>query len=194
MTPPGGIARATSSGNIVRMKHCLTLLTVLAALSIAAPNAFAQGPYVGASIGADIARFSGVDDGGNTGSGEALSWSLRIGTPLAERFGVELQFVRPQEITHEDGPQSLPLTGALGSVGFAALATPAGTQLTPLVPTINISVSTAQRHTSLGTTAWVRQQITPRVAMVYLGGIAFSRVTRRFSYDITVPPILAGLP
>jgi hypothetical protein len=170
------------------------IVLLVAALLIAAPQAFAQGPYVGASVGGDITRVSGINSDDAIGSGESVSWSLRVGTPIAERFGVELQFVRPAQMTHDDTPQAIPLGGSLAGLGLAPIFA-AEEIFPPIAPIpISITVHSAQRNTTLGTTAWVRQQVTPRFAMVYLGGVAFSRVTRRFSYDVTTGgPILASL-
>lgn len=165
---------------------------VAAFLAGLASPAFAQGPYVSASIGGDIVRVSGADGVDTQGSGEAVSWSLRVGTPIASRFGVELEFAHPQEITETTTPDvrilnTLPGTAFAFNDGSAVVS--------PIVfPPINISVTTSQRNTTLATTAWVRQQVTSRFALQYLGGISFNRITREFSYSTTgVPNIFAGL-
>jgi hypothetical protein len=177
---------------------------VAAFLAGLASPAFAQGPYVSASIGGDIVRVSGADGVDTQGSGEAVSWSLRVGTPIASRFGVELEFAHPQEITETTTPDVRILKELQGvsyrfvdgvTVPGSYTVTPATVGLSPIVfPPINISVTTSQRNTTLATTAWVRQQVTSRFALQYLGGISFNRITREFSYSTTgVPNIFAGL-
>jgi hypothetical protein len=137
---------------------------------------FAQGPYVGASVGSDITRFNGVDGQNSTG-GEAVSWQLTVGTPIVSHFGVELEFSRPQELTQTDsGPiiYSAAATAALAAIGIPVDFAP--------------SIRTAQRHTTIATTMWVRQTITPRFSLSYHGGVAFFRTTNDFSYNFETPP------
>lgn len=162
---------------------------LLAALvAIIATPAFAQSPYVAASVGGDIARLSGVDGTTTTGSGEAVSWSLRVGTPVASRFGVELEFTRPQEITSTDTPDVRLLGGTYTVIAESTIVSPI------VFPPINVTVRTAKRNTSLSTVAWVRQQVTSRFAMQYLGGIAFTRTSTGFTYNATgVPNVFAAL-
>jgi len=145
-------------------------------IAVGVSPVFAQGPYVGVSLGSDITRFNGVADQSAAGEGEAVSWQLKIGTPVASHFGVELEFSRPQEVTRTDSTPiatySFTATSAIAAIGGPAdLFLP------------SVSVRTAQRNTTIAPTFWVRQTITPRFAIAYLGGISFFRTTTEFSYD-----------
>src|SRR5215208_6754855 len=76
---------------------------VLLLLALVQPAA-AQSGYVSASLSGDVARFSHAESSlsdDDSGSGEALSFALRVGTGIGERWGVELEFARPQEIERE---------------------------------------------------------------------------------------------
>ena len=79
--------------------------------SATAAPAFAQGGYIGAFLVADVARFDQYDRTGrdDSGNGEALGFALRLGTELGSRWGVEVEFVRPGEISSEVTPEILPL-------------------------------------------------------------------------------------
>lgn len=161
----------------------LTLLTA-AALSFSTA-ASAQAPYVGASLFADIVRSTHVETSGVGGDagGEAIGFSLRVGTRVGSIWGVEAEFARPAEIEDEGGgPIALP---ALDSLRIL----PAG--LSPAIfPPIAIAVRSVQRHSTLSAVAWAEQQLTARVALVYLGGIAFARSQRGYTYSYSP---LAGL-
>jgi hypothetical protein len=170
------------------MKHRLAALAcAIVALGAAPSLALAQSPYVGASLGSDVTRFDGVADVASPGSGEALSWAIKVGTPVASRFGVELEFSRPQEITREDGSDVIPL--AASGLGAALASYP-----NVILPSFNIR--TSQRNTTIATTAWVRQQVTPRFSMQYLGGVGFFRINRSYSYEfpkgIVIPTDIAS--
>ena len=149
-------------------------------------------------MGGDIARLSGLDGTDTAGSGEAVSWSLRVGTPVASRFGVELEFTHPQEITNTQTPDVRPLgvQGLSLSYTFDGLSSGVyNVSAGPLIfPPVEIRVTTAQRNTSVSTVAWVRQQVGARFAMQYLGGIAFTRTITEFSYNASgAPNVFAGL-
>src|SRR5688572_27676183 len=68
----------------------------------------AQSTYVGASVQADIARFSSAGFGDSPG-GEAFGGAIRVGTGVTDRWGIDLEFTRPGEIEQEN-----PLYYALG--------------------------------------------------------------------------------
>ena len=93
--------------------------------SATAVPAFAQGGYIGAFLVADVARFdqyerTGRDDSGN---GEALGFALRLGTGLGPKWGVELEFVRPGEISSDVVPDILPLLTDEDPFGVDSFAT-----------------------------------------------------------------------
>jgi hypothetical protein len=141
-------------------------------------------PYVAGSLSADIAR-TGTSDGiAWPGSGEALSFSLRVGAPVAPRFGVELDFTRPSEIVTDQEPD-------IRILEFTRLAIDGLT--VPSAPIIGYQVHTEQRTTSLTAALWARQEVSPRFSLIYLGGIAFAKidrtVTTKFNYPFALPAI-----
>jgi hypothetical protein len=166
---------AARLGASVTHRTLSRIVTALLMTVLTTSVCFAQSPYVGASLGADITRFDGVVGESSDGSGEALSWALKVGTPVVSHFGVELEFSRPQAIS-QDTSQPITYLPALANLGSAI-----GT--VPDIAFPSFSVRTSQRNTTIATTAWVRQQVSPRFSMQYHGGIAFVRVTREFSYD-----------
>ena len=64
-------------------------------------TAQAQSTYVGASVLADIARFSSGGFGESSGA-EAFGGAIRVGTGVTERWGIDLEFTRPGEIEQEN--------------------------------------------------------------------------------------------
>jgi hypothetical protein len=155
--------------------------------------AFAQGPYVAAAVLADVVRSTHTEYPGapeSSGGGEAIGFALRAGTRLGTIWGVEVEFARPGEIEHEIGsgiglPESPlvtipPLVGDLpGSVQVFA---------GPVRPGITYRVQSRERNTTLSAALWLEQQLTGRVAMVYLGGMAFSR--SEFENEVSYVPII----
>src|SRR5688500_5865962 len=92
--------------------HSIAVSILTLAVISAAMPAFAQSTYVSASVTGDIVRFSGSEVAGingTPGSGEAIGFALRVGTPLGTAWGVEAEFARPSEITTESRPDVIPL-------------------------------------------------------------------------------------
>ena len=171
------------------------LLCTLLVLACGA-DAFAQGAYVSASLFGDIVRTTHTDSpltGGTQGGGEAIGFALRAGVPVGAVWGVELEYARPGEI-EEELPNLLfaqtTLTYTLGDLPGVS----------PLVPSILPStVRTTQRHSTLSASIWVQQQLSSRVAMVYLGGMGFYRSEQEFEYVFprlagAIPPGLISIP
>jgi len=162
---------------------------VVATLFSAVP-AGAQGVYVNASAGVSVLRFSEVEQsevGSISRGGEPASWSLRLGTPLGQRWGVELEFVRTLETTKETTfdlfggiPDGLMLPG----YGFttAGLFTPG----LPL-PSVDVRYRIRERQSSLVPTLWYRTDVSSKVAMVFLGGVAFNRSVE--GVDVSIPTL-----
>ena len=161
--------------------------TVLLLFGILAPNAFAQGAYVGAFLVGEIVRLDQYDSNArDSGSGESLGFALRLGTPIGAKWGVELEFVRPGEITSNQVPQILP--AALYDFDVVQIpGLPNQGSYEPLIyPPISYEFRSTQRRTTLSPSLWVRQEISPRFSMVYLGGVAFGRTNNEveISYSI----------
>jgi len=163
---------------------------VLAALfSVVTAAAYAQSPYVAATVGADVSRLSHATSSLAripSGDSEVISWSLRAGTLVGESWGVELEFVQSGRSRSEstNGVQPL-IPGTVTLTG--------GTIVSPLPPNIPspIAFQTDFRrsHSDFDTAAWVRQRAGGSVDLVYLGGIAFSR--QRTEITQTFPTLFA---
>ncbi len=139
--------------------------------------------YVGAAIGADVARSfesSTAGVGSANGNGEVINWGLRAGTSLGSVFGVEVEFVRPGELDIDNPPFiAVPLAAS-----FAALAPGVTIFPTP-------QIQTRQRATSWNTAAWVRKPLTSSADLVFLAGLAFSRIVEKIDYSF--PSLPAGV-
>jgi len=181
------------------MRRTLAIAVVLL-FGVLAPPAFAQGAYVGAFLVGEIVRLDQYDSRAeDSGNGETLGFALRLGSPIGAKWGVEAEFVRPGEITSNQVPQILPATLEFTAVqGIPGL----GNQglYDPLIfPPISYEFRSTQRRSTLSTSLWVRQEISSRVSMVYLGGVAFGRTSNEveISYTFgrsTILPTILPLP
>ena len=174
MTQPALAATGWRAASHIRAVLLATMV-LLGGVNVA----HAQG-YVGASISADIARTGSASAGLNPGSGEAVSFSLRAGAPIASRVGVEFEFARPSIIERDQTPDVIPLEATLAS-DLAALG----------IPTYRYTVHSEQRTTTMGMALTAEQSIAPRLSVVYVGGVAFGRIDRtiRYSYTTIVFPL-----
>ena len=152
-----------------------TIFAVICLLG-AAPG-FAQSAYVGAAVGMDVSRFSRVESPGFDAlqpGGEAQAFSLRIGTRVGRRWGVELAFTRPSEVERES------------TVGFPIpLARLAFTSVDPVASISSFfggSSRLERRDSTLDTLAWMAQPVGNRVDLVYLGGVAFNRTVEEVTF------------
>src|SRR5688572_478044 len=87
---------------------------VLLCVCLAEP-ARAQSAYVVGSLAAEISRSSRAETVGfetPSGDGEVLGGSLRAGTSLGDRWGVELEFARGATSEQETTPNPRILQGA----------------------------------------------------------------------------------
>ncbi len=160
---------------------------------LAAP-AWAQSPYVAGAIGAEIVRTTSVESSGSTfddGNGESWSGAIRVGTLVAPRVGVELEFLRAGAIEGDgNGPifiaAGIPraVVGSLVADGLVADAA-----IFPI-----ISQQTRMRTNTVSTLAFVRQAVGERVDLVYLGGLGFSRVVHEIEFGIPRRLLAASQP
>jgi hypothetical protein len=137
--------------------------------------------------------------GGDVPSGgEAIGFALRVGTPLGSRWGIELEFTRAGEIESEfDGV--IPLASRAGtSISWSSL--PPGSvpaEIEALLPIIqrpaSYSLRTTQRHSTLSTTVWMNQDLSPRVSLVYLAGMGFNRTTFENESRFEILPLPPGI-
>lgn len=175
------------------------LIVLLAAL-VTAQSAYAQGAYVSASLTGDVVRQNRVKSAGNDQStdGEAIGFALRVGTELGARWGVELEYARPQEIENDFAPGIVPLPAAtlVPGVNGANVFPQDGAQI---FPTFSYRIRTSQRNSMISSAVWARQEISPRMSLVYLGGVGFHRTTSevtltfepglpRVGFPIAIPP------
>ena len=147
----------------------VTVLAISGLLAVAGTSG-AQTAYVGASLTGDVVRTThseGVSLDA-TGSGEAAGFALRVGTGLGSNWGVELEYARPSTIKGRN-EFALPL-----------LELPA---IYPPVIPIPLATEFRDRHSTVSAVLWANQTVSERVALVYLGGVAFNRFEREFSYD-----------
>ena len=155
-------------------------MVAAAAIVLGATSASAQ-PYVAGSVNADIVRTGSSGDLELPGSGEALGFSLRAGAALTHGLGVELDFTRPARIDQNQRPD----VGILSGLDYSFLSLD-GLSV-PVTAIAGYEVHSAQRTTTITAALTARQDVTPRFAMVYLGGIAFARIDRtvstRFNYQ-----------
>jgi hypothetical protein len=81
----------------MRVKFLSLATLIFVATPVAAS---AQGPYVAASVFGDIVRTSHTESSfdNDTGSGEAIGFAVKVGTPVGSTWGVELEFARPSVI------------------------------------------------------------------------------------------------
>jgi opacity protein-like surface antigen len=158
-------------------------------LAVAAPAA-AQSTSVGVNGAWDVARFSKVEvnDSALLSSvadsldGDAFGFAVNVRRAIGENWGVAVEFSRSGDIESTTSRRR-------GGIP----ANPAGVGPLPpnvIRPDFEFEVSTEQQHQSIGALAWVRHGIGDRVALSYLGGVAFvrSELERDLSID---PRILA---
>lgn len=161
------------------------------------PAVSAQSGYVSASLVGDVVRVNhaeGAGRGDTSGGGEALGFALRLGTEVGSRWGVEAELARPSEIDSRFEPGIIPLVLAASTTVVSSTPSgvvPPSTELFPYPYTYR--VHTQQRYTTLSVAAWARQELSPKVSLVYLGGIGFHRTTQDVEFTFE-PSILLGRP
>lgn len=152
-------------------------------------QAFAQSTYVAGAIGAEVVKTTTVTATGSTfdnGSGETIAASLRVGTFVTPRLGVELEFHRPGEI---EGDMEGPIYTAANS-GSLPVGTLAGDGLRPDPASLSLLIAQTSRRrtTTVSALAVLRHGVGTRVDLVYLGGVGFSRVVQHVEFGIPRGP------
>ena len=143
------------------------ILVALAFVLIFNSASTAQSLYAAAALGADISLVSGQESQGvpsTPGGGEALSGAARVGVVLDGRFGVEFELSRAAELREGNFPGINPLAAS-----FPAF-----------VPEVDFRT----RITTISTTASIRQQVSDKVALAYLGGAVFHRTDSEIQYRV----------
>jgi len=166
---------------------------VLVVLLFMSVPARAQAPYTTAAVGVDVARFDRVEAAGVSdveAGGEAIAFALRLGTAIGNQWGVELALTRPSEVTHESRQgYPIPLTISVGARQTAPID---ATGL--VIPVVESRIRMQRRNTTLDAMAWVAQRAGARADLVYLAGIAFSRITEDVDFAFTGRPVALILP
>lgn len=158
-------------------------------------TASAQSAYVGAAFFGDVVRTSGSTGEGTEG-GETFGGALRFGTPLGTQWGVELEFARSGEL--DDAPRFSPLT-ASRSFTFSSSSTGVVQSIPAIFPAP--SITSTRQLTTISPMLWWSHEVSQRLSLVYLGGVAFTRAesSLRFEYEpfplpVPLPGGLPGLP
>jgi hypothetical protein len=175
------------------IRRCV-VSTVWLLVSASAAPALAQGGYISASLVGDIARLDtyGSSLGDAPAGGEAFGFGLRVGSELGSRWGVELDFVRPGEISNDASSDLLPrITQSSFSWTSSSLGPNGPVMYVPddltLPAYYSLSFRSRQRHTTLSAGLWLRQEISPRFSLAYVGGVAFGRTSTEA--EITYLPL-----
>jgi hypothetical protein len=168
-------------------------------LGLAGPSAaFAQSTYVGAALVGDVLRTTHTEVSigpDNSTDGEAIGFALRVGTPLGSRWGIELEFARPGEIESEFNG-SIPLASGIDSLALlqSSRLVPPGVTLPQVFPPIlPYRLQSTQRHSTLSTSVWFNQSVSPRVSLVYLAGMGFYRATYESNSRFEILPALPAI-
>jgi hypothetical protein len=148
---------------------------VIALIAFFSSAALAQSIYVAGSLGADISLVSGQESLGipsTPGGGEVVSGAARVGVALDGRFGVEFEMSRAAELRDESRPGINPLAASF--------------------PVFVPELDFRSRITTFSTTASIRQQVSDKVALAYLGGVVFHRTDSRLTYGVGRGTLPAG--
>jgi hypothetical protein len=170
---------------VIRGGIDVTRTAIALAVVLSAAPVWAQSVYVGGAVAAEVVRTSSTKSGGTTydsGSGEAFGGAIRVGTFLTSHVGVELEYFRPGEIDADLGPIFLPAATSSSFMSWSSAG--GGTLVSGLIASPPIVGQTTRVRTSTTSALLTaRQSIGRRVAVVYLGGVGFSRVVREVEYS-----------
>jgi hypothetical protein len=170
----------------------MVLAALLLILTVFTAPAFAQGAYVGAAVGMDVSRYNSVEASGFsdiTAGGEVVAVSLRVGTEIRDNWGVELGFTYPSELERESSQGfPIPLLAAVNAVaGSATGAAPVPGGIGVTFPAFQASTRIERRNTTLDALAWVARSAGDRLDVVFLGGVAFNRISEDISFQFARP-------
>lgn len=166
--------------------RAMRILTWTAAVALSATlyaTPVAAQAYVAGALSADIARSGSSDDQKLPGSGEAFSFALRVGAPVTGAFGVELDFTRPSEIETDQTPD-IRILSASALLALDGLTVPSA-------PIGGYRIHTIRRATTITASIFGKQEVSPKLSLVYLGGIAFARLdqTTKTTFDYALPAL-----
>jgi hypothetical protein len=153
--------------------------------------ASAQGTYVGAALTGDITRSTSSSSEGQPDfdrNGQALGFALRLGTSIGSFWGVEAEFSRPGEIEQDNRYDVFPVDVLSrlypnGGGGYDVSV------IGSILP-FGYNLETTERNSTFSTNLWARQEIGGRAAIVYLGGLAFTRSEYESRMDFRLPTVV----
>lgn len=164
----------------------LALILLLAAPAAAQSE---RDTYVGGSLLGEFGRFGGVDidddiigiptafpSSANT---TTIGFSINAGRAISDRWGVEFAFAR----------------GGTSEKELRQRAIPTLIDVLPgLLPIPEFEIETAQQHTTFDATVWLRNELSERIDLLFLGGASFNRVEREQAISVGDPVFRALLP
>ena len=164
---------------------------------LCASPALAQSTYVVGALGADISRFNRYEGQGvssATYDGEPLSLTLRVGTAVAERWGVELGWVDARR-THTRRTENIPIPLAFTNLSdiFTGLTTISSPQVASLAP-FSQRVDVDRRNRRIEAVAWATKRVAGRADLAFVGGVAFNRSAIDTSTQFILSPLAGGFP
>jgi hypothetical protein len=169
------------------------LVAILTALGTR--PSFCQSAYVSAALVGDVLlnTHSETSSGGDVPTGgEAIGFALRVGTPLGNRWGIELEFTRGGEVeTDFDG--AIPLASRASSITWSSVPPGAEAIESLLLRPVSYSLRASHRHDTLSTSLWMSQELSPRASLVYLAGMGFSRSMYESESRFEILPLPPGI-
>jgi hypothetical protein len=180
---------------VIMTARCGRAAALFLVVSALASPAFAQG-YIGAFLVADVVRLDQYDSRtGDSGNGEALGFALRLGTEVGRRWGVEVEFVRPGEITSDQIPPILPAYYTVTAEPVAPILPGVLPDPSVVFPSFSYRFRANQRRTTLATALWVRQEFSRRFSLAYVGGVAFGRTESELEISyLPIRPTIIPIP
>jgi hypothetical protein len=106
---------------------------------------------------------------------------------------VEVEYARPSEITSDESPRAIPLAAPAYPV-FTSV--PGGTVIPGAdlyLPSYEYRIRTSQRNSTLSTAVWVRQEVSSRISLVYVGGVGFHRTEQDVEIAFQPNRVVGGL-
>ena len=172
----------------MEIRRGIGVAAVLVLLGSVSALAQSPSPYAAAALVGDVLRSTHSEStfGRDVPSGgESIGFALRVGTPLGSRWGVELEFTHPGEIETDVSGGPIPLTRT-GTLTTWTTTTVGSTLVQVLPQPVSYGLNTTQRNSTLSTTVWFSQELSPKVSLAYLAGMGFYRATyeSEFRFDI----------
>jgi hypothetical protein len=117
---------------------------------------------------------------------------LRLGTSIGSFWGIEAEFARPGEIEQDNRYDVFPvdLLSRLYPNGGGYVGGLYDVSVIGSILPFGYNFETTERNGTFSTNLWARQEIGARAAIVYLGGLAFTRSEYESRMDFRLPPVV----